>query len=81
MSISKIKDALEEGGAEAEDQLEETVNQLASRVRPQLDEAKRRLQSLNETAVGFIKEHPAACLLGGVALGYLIARLARRERS
>jgi hypothetical protein len=79
MNVSSIKDGVEDGGPK--EAVEEAVSELAGRVRPQLDEARRRLQALNATAVGFIKEHPAACLLGGVALGYLIARLARRERS
>jgi hypothetical protein len=28
----------------------------------------------------FIQDHPAACLLGAIALGYLVARMARHQR-
>jgi hypothetical protein len=44
---------------------------------PPLDEARRRLKELNERTKSFIKEHPAACLVGALALGYVVARLAR----
>ena len=44
---------------------------------PQIEDAKRRLGRLDGQITGFIREHPAACLLGAVALGYLVARIAR----
>ncbi len=61
--------------------LEDNVNSLSDRVWPKVEEAKRRLRSLNGQTMALIKEHPAACLLGAAALGYLVARLARRQRS
>ena len=62
-----------------EQHLKDDLNDRGSR--PQLEEAKRRLQAINGHAIGFIKEHPAACLLGATALGFLLARLARRQRT
>ena len=47
-------------------------------LRPRIEELKERIGSLNERAKGFIKEHPAACLVGALGLGYLFARMARR---
>ena len=44
---------------------------------PEIEDAKQRLGRLNGQVTGFIKDHPAACLLGAVALGYLVARVAR----
>jgi len=70
----KIKDDIEET-------LKEAAEDLGERVRPHLEEGKRRLESLDKRARALINEHPAACILGAVALGYLVARLARRERS
>jgi hypothetical protein len=58
--------------------IDEKMNDIAKQVRPQLEDAQRRLASLNQQATAFIKEHPVACLVGAVGLGYLIARLARR---
>jgi hypothetical protein len=54
---------------------------LGERVRPQLEEAKRRLRTLDVQATAAIREHPAICLLGALGLGYLIARIARRQNS
>jgi hypothetical protein len=44
------------------------------------DELKARLQELNDKVKSFIAERPKTCLLGALALGYVIARLARTER-
>jgi hypothetical protein len=47
--------------------------------RPRIEELKGRIVSLDDRAKGFIKEHPEACMLGALGLGYLFARLARRR--
>lgn len=47
-------------------------------LRPRIQELKERIVLLNDRAKGFIKEHPAACLMGALGLGYLFARIARR---
>jgi hypothetical protein len=57
--------------------MEEGMNELGERVRPQIEAARRRLRTLNGQATQIIKDHPATCLLGAVAVGYLVARLAR----
>jgi hypothetical protein len=56
---------------------EKNAEDVVERIRPQIEDAKRRLGRVNGQITGFIKEHPAACLLGAVALGYLVARVAR----
>jgi hypothetical protein len=48
-------------------------------LRPRIEEIKERMETLNERVKGFIKEHPAACLMGALGLGYLFARMARRR--
>lgn len=58
---------------------EASVNDLSDRVRPQIEQAKRQLGRLNGRITGFIKDHPAACLLGALTVGYLVARVARRQ--
>ena len=47
--------------------------------RSRIEELKERIVSLNDQAKGFIKEHPRACLMGALGLGYLFARIARRR--
>jgi hypothetical protein len=44
------------------------------------DEVTARLQEINDKVKRFIGERPTTCLLGALALGYLIARLARTQR-
>ncbi len=58
----------------------ENVNDLSDRVRPKIEEAKQKLSRVNGRMTGFIQDHPAACLLGAIALGYLVARVARHQR-
>ena len=58
--------------------IEETAQAFEERLRPQIEEAKRRVSDIGRETRTFIKEHPGACLVGAVALGYLIARIARR---
>jgi hypothetical protein len=57
----------------------EAANDGNAGLRPHIEELKQRIQSINERAQGFIKEHPAACLMAALGLGYLFARVARRR--
>ena len=58
--------------------IEDAAHAIESRVRPQIDEARRRISDVSTQAQTFVRQHPGACLVGAVAVGYLIARLARR---
>jgi len=53
------------------------VNDVGHRIRPRIEDARRRLVRLNDQVTHLIEEHPAACLVGAVVLGYLVARVAR----
>lgn len=59
-------------------QLEDTAREIEERVRPQIEQAKQRLTDFNDTAVSYIKENPGKCLIGAIAAGYLIGRIASR---
>ncbi len=48
-------------------------------LRQPMDELRERLQAANERVKGFIKDRPVTCLVGAMALGYVIARIARRR--
>ncbi len=63
---------------EIAEQIESTVRDVGGRVRPQLDDAKRRLTSLNSNVTGYIKENPGRCLIGAIAIGFLVGKIARR---
>ena len=56
-----------------------SVDELSDRVRPKIEEAKQKIGLINGKMTSFIQDHPAACLLGAIALGYLVARAARRQ--
>jgi hypothetical protein len=59
--------------------LQEGMDELGEKVRPKLEQARQQLGRLNGRITTFIQDHPAACLLGALALGYLVARVARRQ--
>jgi ElaB/YqjD/DUF883 family membrane-anchored ribosome-binding protein len=64
---------------EMTEKIEETAREIGARVRPQIDEAKRRLSTMNDSAIGYIKENPGKCLVGAVAIGFLIGKIASRR--
>jgi hypothetical protein len=57
-----------------------SVDDLTDRVRPKIEEVKEQIARINGRMTTFIQDHPAACLLGAIALGYLVARMARHQR-
>jgi ElaB/YqjD/DUF883 family membrane-anchored ribosome-binding protein len=60
------------------EQIEDAVREVGARMKPQVEEAKRQLSSWNETATNYIKENPGRCLLGALAVGFVIGKIARR---
>jgi ElaB/YqjD/DUF883 family membrane-anchored ribosome-binding protein len=63
---------------EMTDQIEKTAKELEDRFRPQIEEAKKKVSDLNDRAVDYIKANPGKSLLGALAAGYIIGRIARR---
>lgn len=59
--------------------IEETAREIGARVRPQIEDAKRKFSSFNDSATAYIKENPGKCLVGAIAIGYLIGKLASRR--
>ena len=59
-------------------EIEDTAREIGERVRPQIEDAKRRLSSLNQQVTTYIKENPGKCVLGAIALGYIVGKIARR---
>jgi hypothetical protein len=60
------------------DMLSEKVRDLQNRVGPEMEEARRELETLNARVVGFIKERPVTSLAIAVAAGFLFGRIASR---
>ncbi len=63
---------------EMTEQFEKAAHEIEDRFRPQIEEAKKKVSDLNDSAVSYIKKNPGKCLLGAVAIGYIIGRIARR---
>lgn len=64
---------------EMTEKIEETAREIGARVRPQIDEARKKLESMNTSAVAFIKENPGKCVIGAIAVGFLIGKIASRR--
>ncbi len=43
------------------------------------DDTRARLEDFNDRAVDLIKENPGMCILGALAAGYVVGRLASRR--
>jgi hypothetical protein len=59
--------------------IKNTVDDLSDRVRPKIEEARQEIGRVSGRITNFIQNRPATCLLGAVALGYLVARIARSQ--
>jgi len=60
-------------------QLENKADELKSEVVPQIEDAAKRLGDLNSRIVAFVREHPGSCLLGALALGFIVGKIAARR--
>jgi ElaB/YqjD/DUF883 family membrane-anchored ribosome-binding protein len=60
-------------------QLQDKARQLQENLLPQLDEARRNLEDVNTRVVSFIRANPGTCLLGAVAVGFIVGRIASRR--
>jgi hypothetical protein len=59
-------------------QFQDKARDLQARVVPQIEEAAQNLTELNTRVVGFIRANPGTCLIGAVAVGFLVGKLASR---
>ena len=59
-------------------EIERAIREAGEQALPQVEGARRRLSSWNDTVTGYIKERPGRCLLGALALGFVIGKIARR---
>ncbi len=59
-------------------QIQDRAREIQERIVPQMDEARRNLVDLNNRVVSFIRANPGTCLLGAVAVGFLIGKIASR---
>lgn len=64
---------------ESSQQLQQKAREVQERLGPQLEEAKRGLNDLNARIKSFVRERPGVCLLGALAFGFVVGRIASRR--
>jgi hypothetical protein len=60
-------------------QMQDKARQLQENVVPQIEEARRNLEEFGVRVTSFIRANPGTCLLGAVALGFIVGRIASRR--
>jgi ElaB/YqjD/DUF883 family membrane-anchored ribosome-binding protein len=60
-------------------QIQDRAREIQERIVPQIEEARRNLMDMNTRAVSFIRANPGTCLIGAVAMGFLIGKIASRR--
>jgi hypothetical protein len=60
-------------------QFQDKAREIQARVAPQVEQARAALSDLNTKVTGFIRERPGTCLLGALAFGYLVGKIASRR--
>jgi ElaB/YqjD/DUF883 family membrane-anchored ribosome-binding protein len=66
---------LRERAHEVQERIETGFHEMEQRY----DDAREQLSDLNDRAVDFIRQNPAACVAGAVGVGYILGRLASRR--
>ncbi len=56
------------------------AGEMVERILPiDLDDVRERLDQANRRVVAFVRAHPAGCVIGALAFGFAVGRLASRR--
>lgn len=58
---------------------DEAVRAFQERLGPKLKDAEAQLMNVNDKVKSFIRENPGTCLMGALALGFVVGKLASRK--
>jgi ElaB/YqjD/DUF883 family membrane-anchored ribosome-binding protein len=61
------------------EEIEAAISEAGERAKPQLEDARRHLSSWSGKVTDYIKENPGRSLLGALAIGFVIGKIARRS--
>jgi ElaB/YqjD/DUF883 family membrane-anchored ribosome-binding protein len=64
---------------EGTQQMADRAREIQARVAPQIEEARRNLSDLNERVKSFVRENPGTCLIGALAFGFVVGKIASRR--
>ena len=59
--------------------LQDRAREMQARVGPQIDQARAALTDWNVRVTDFVRERPGTCLVGALAFGYLVGKIASRR--
>ena len=60
-------------------EFQDRARELQERFGPQLAQAQQNLGELNRRVTTFIRQNPGTCLLGALAVGFVIGKIASRR--
>jgi ElaB/YqjD/DUF883 family membrane-anchored ribosome-binding protein len=60
-------------------ELQDRARELQEQLGPGVEQARQNLIELNRRVSGFIRENPGTCLLGAIALGFVVGKFASRR--
>lgn len=58
--------------------MSERIEEAQARIAPQIDQARQTLNEINEKSTSWIRQNPGTALVGAVALGFLVGKIASR---
>lgn len=58
--------------------MQDRARELQGELGPQLEQAAENVREFDRRARSFIRENPGTCLLGAIAVGFLIGKIASR---
>ncbi|MBL8954080.1 MAG: hypothetical protein JNK82_25110 [Myxococcaceae bacterium] len=58
---------------------DDPMKAFQERLGPKLKDAEAQVMELNEKVKSFIRQNPGTCLMGALALGFVVGRLASRR--
>lgn len=67
------------GNGAAEPDVRHRIGEAAHEASAQLEHARVLLDDFNQRALAFIRERPGTALLGALALGFVVGKLASRS--
>jgi hypothetical protein len=59
--------------------LQDRAREMQARVAPQIDQARQNLTDLNQRITTFVRQNPGTCLIGALAFGFIVGKIASRR--
>ncbi|MFL5318592.1 MAG: hypothetical protein ACJ790_02980 [Myxococcaceae bacterium] len=60
-------------------QVQDRAREIVDRVGPQIEQARQNLSDLNTRVTTFVRQNPGTCLLGAIAFGFIVGKIASRR--